>query len=294
MHNSLARRAVTRPIRRLARGYAQKRILRSVVRIESSSLADFRNEAFDRQTPAFLDYRQLQPLRASDTWFTAREYGSTALNEQYLTADGSEDPVVPLEYTKRVDGQDEFQQITAPLSFFVQWTNEKLNNPGPGSLYLAQVPISDLPERLQTDLPVPEQITFAGKGDIYGSSIWMGLAPTYTPLHRDPNPNLLVQLAGEKIVRLFEPQLGDELFAKFHRESGSMASAKIRGAEMMTGTQEEALREIVWGRGGDSVQHSPFEAVIRPGQAIFIPLGWWHSVQGTGNGVTASANWWFR
>jgi hypothetical protein len=33
----------------------------------------------------------------------------------------------------------------------------------------------------------------------------IGHPPTYTPLHRDPNPNIFVQLAGEKVVRLLAP-----------------------------------------------------------------------------------------
>jgi len=33
---------------------------------------------------------------------------------------------------------------------------------------------------------------------------------------------------------------------------------------------------------------------VSPGDALFIPKGWWHSIKSVGIGVTASVNWWFR
>lgn len=89
-----------------------------------------------------------------------------------------------------------FQHFDAPLSLIMSAhrfnltrneTTERIRN-----LYIAQSNISHLPEPLSQDLPVPDIVKHAGKGDIYNSSIWLGLQPTYTPLHRDPNPNLFL------------------------------------------------------------------------------------------------------
>lgn len=158
-------------------------------------------------------------------------------------------------------------------------------------LYLAQCPLEDLPEQLQSDLPKPDLISKIGKGDIYGSSLWAGRPPTRTPLHRDPNPNLFVQLAGTKVVRLMKPDAGRKLYMSV-RSSGH---AHMRGEEMMVGDENARLEEAVWGDDGSANRgvHG-WEAVLESGDGLYIPLGWWHSVRGVGSGVNASVNWWFR
>ena len=132
----------------------------------------------------------------------------------------------------------------------------------------------------------------AGKGDIYDANLWMGLSPTYTPLHRDPNPNLFLQLAGRKVVRLFPPDVGATIFAGVQEKLGRNASSTFRGEEMMQGPEKDLLEREVW----EHKEHGAdgYEAVLDHSEALFIPLGWWHSIKGVGKGVTASVNWWFR
>jgi len=146
---------------------------------------------------------------------------------------------------------------------------------------------------MQNDLPTPDIVLHAGKGDVYASSIWLGQAPTYTPLHRDPNPNLFVQLAGVKQIRLFKPEIGRAIFAKVQERIGGRASATMRGEEMMQGMEREALEKEVWAGEGE-FRAGAWEAEVESGDALFIPKGWWHSVKGVGEGMTGSVNWWFR
>jgi hypothetical protein len=127
----------------------------------------------------------------------------------------------------------------------------------------------------------------AGKGDVYNSSIWLGNAPTYTPLHRDPNPNLFVQLVGQKVVRLFRPDIGRAILAKVHEQIGSSGSATIRGEEMMQGAEKKALMGEVWSNDADYLGHC-WQAELDSGDALYIPKGWWHSVKGTGSGIIGS------
>ncbi|KIV89075.1 hypothetical protein PV10_08685 [Exophiala mesophila] len=209
------------------------------------------------------------------------------------------------------------------------------------SIYLAQCSLEDLPPALQLDLPTPSLLRPNSqskphspshstsspqppriRGDIYSSSLWLGRPPTYTPLHRDPNPNLFIQLAGSKIIRLLPPTVGDAIFDLIHTQvSSSSSSSRIRGEEMMQGPERSLLHSAIWpdhpetlpGSGSQpdsstissspSLRDSPYsdilkrygqEITVHTGDALFIPTGWWHSVKGTGAGVTASANWWFR
>lgn len=155
-------------------------------------------------------------------------------------------------------------------------------------VYLAQAPIANLPQGLRDDVPSPGIVLKAGKGDVYDSSIWLGEAPTYTPLHRDPNPNLFVQLAGKKIVRLFRPEVGRSIFAKVQKKIGGGANANIRGEEMMQGAEKKALEHEVWGEGNNEFKSVAWEAELEAGDGLFIPKGWWHSVKGIGAGMTGS------
>jgi len=181
-----------------------------------------------------------------------------------------------------------FQRFNAPLSLFL----EACRSGSHQRLYIAQAQIADLPKELQADLPVPDLVLHAGKGDIYDANIWMGIPPTYTPLHKDPNPNLFVQLASYKRARLFEPSKGAAIFREVQSKLGQYSSSTFRGEEMMEGPERAALEEIVW--GANSVDMDGLEALVGPGDALFIPKGWWHSFKSVGTGLNASVNWWFR
>lgn len=134
----------------------------------------------------------------------------------------------------------------------------------------------------------------AGKGDIYSSSIWLGRAPTYTPLHRDPNPNLFIQLAGSKVVKMYKPQVGLSIFNSVQERIGRTGSASMRGEEMMEGVERKVLEEEVWNRDSDQAGQC-WEAEVRSGDGLFIPKGWWHSIRSRhGEGMTGSVNFWFR
>lgn len=182
-----------------------------------------------------------------------------------------------------------FHRFNAPLSLFLQ---SYPPSDHPGKLYIAQAQIADLPKQLQDDLPIPTIVKNAGKGDIYDSNIWMGMPPTYTPLHKDPNPNFFVQLVGRKIIRLFEPDVGSRIFRTVQEHIGQHASSVFRGEEMMEGPERDALDKAVW---NEENKMEWFEVIIHPGEALFIPKGWWHSIKSAGPDlVNASVNWWFR
>ncbi|KAI0860899.1 Clavaminate synthase-like protein [Xylaria cubensis] len=203
--------------------------------------------------------------------------------------------------------QSRFLQFDAPLSLIIQASryNQSADNSSSHritQLYVAQSDIRSLPPALVEDLPVPELVRRAGKGDIYSSSIWLGLQPTYTPLHRDPNPNVFCQLAGSKAVRLLRPRAGLSVFQDVRRRLGILgSSSRLRGSDMMDGPEREELHRAVWVDDDSDSDNAPpereiWQAVLDPGDALFIPQGWWHSVSSVGREaeLNASANWWFR
>ncbi|KAK5054433.1 hypothetical protein LTR84_001323 [Exophiala bonariae] len=247
---------------------------------------------------------------------------SSELNPSFWTK--YQDTLVPLELTSTSDDisesseEETFERVEeAPLEILLTYLSPKSNQPTvpPGhqrsqrnhSIYLAQCSLAALPPALQQDLPTPSLITHKSssspiKGDIYASSLWLGRPPTYTPLHRDPNPNIFIQLAGQKVVRLLPPEIGAAVFADVqarlnHRQD---TSANIRGDEMMIGPEKAVLHNAIWPIKDGASPYEDFmttygqETTLGMGDALFIPKGWWHSVKGVGTGVTASVNWWFR
>ncbi|KAJ4326091.1 hypothetical protein N0V94_000253 [Neodidymelliopsis sp. IMI 364377] len=155
-------------------------------------------------------------------------------------------------------------------------------------IYLAQHSLTDLPHSLRADLPTPTLLSKLGRGDIYASSLWMGRPPTRTPLHRDPNPNLFVQLAGQKVVRLMRPEIGRAVYERARLRAGGGGRANMRGEEMMVGDEMQAIEEAVWDGQDEAIEG--VEAQLSAGDGLYIPLGWWHAVRGIGTGANASVS----
>lgn len=305
-----------------ARCYSTK-ATRTVPTLQDASLETFRQHAFEPAVPALLPQGCQAHIPAVTKWFKQPDSKGkgkskvTRLDTQYLSVFGSVS--VPLEITNNGD----FARIHNSLGFFLEFvaTSESTyilpshpylanrssttNGTGPpdspssahtiptATIYIAQASLTDLPTAMRADLPTPELVLKAGKGDVYDSSIWLGQAPTYTPLHRDPNPNLFVQLAGRKVVRLYEPRAGNAVFSKVQEAIGGSASATMRGEEMMQGKEKELLEKEVWS-GGEGTIGGAWQAELEAGDALFIPKGWWHSVKGLGEDINGSVNWWFR
>ena len=203
-----------------------------------------------------------------------------------------------LQSTLTEGGEGRFFQFYGPLRLLIKALEfNKTQVPKASStleLYIAQSSLSDLPQPLQDDLPVPELVQRAGKGDVYSSSVWLGTEPTYTPLHRDPNPNLFCQLSGRKCMRLLPPLLGDRLFFEVQVKLRKQGNSRIRTTEMMEGEEREVLHDAIWGDGALPSELHHLE--LSPGDALFIPDGWWHSVKSTETAgeLNGSVNWWFR
>lgn len=89
---------------------------------------------------------------------------------------------------------------------------------------------------------------------------WLGPRGTLTPWHHDLTNNLLVQVMGRKRVRMAPP----------------WAFARMRNSRhCFSDWSNEALPA----GHGDSAVPPVIETVIGPGEAIFLPVGWWHQVE---------------
>ncbi len=102
--------------------------------------------------------------------------------------------------------------------------------------------------------------------------LWIGPAGTFTPLHHDLTNNLLLQLVGRKVVLLAAPGETPRLYNDHHVYS------RIRDLA------EPGILERFPKLEGIHV-HRVF---LNPGDALFIPLGWWHQVTSLDFSVTVT------
>lgn len=91
---------------------------------------------------------------------------------------------------------------------------------------------------------------------------WIGAAGSFTPLHHDLTNNLLLQVVGRKIVLMAAPGETPRLYNDHHVYS------RVRDLT------ESGIVERFPKLDGVRVHR----VVLEPGDALFIPLGWWHQV----------------
>ena len=89
---------------------------------------------------------------------------------------------------------------------------------------------------------------------------WLGPRGTLTPWHHDLTNNLLVQVLGRKRVRLAPPWASERMKNSHH---------------CFSDWGNEALQPGL----GDAERPPVIEVVLGPGEAIFLPVGWWHQVE---------------
>lgn len=98
-------------------------------------------------------------------------------------------------------------------------------------------------------------------------SLWLGPKGTVTPLHHDQSTGWLVQLVGTKRVWMaspLEPALLDTAVGLYNRVD---------------------LRRD---RSGDLAEVAVSTIDLAPGDALLIPVGWWHQVEATAPSISAS------
>jgi hypothetical protein len=100
--------------------------------------------------------------------------------------------------------------------------------------------------------------------------MWIGPAGTFTPLHFDLTNNLIAQVVGTKRVILLPPSDTRRLYNHKHVFS---AVHDI--------TDEAKLNQYPLARGAQT-----FELDLEPGDALFVPVGWWHQVTALDFSVT--------
>ncbi|MEO1043851.1 MAG: cupin-like domain-containing protein [Pseudomonadota bacterium] len=113
-------------------------------------------------------------------------------------------------------------------------------------------------------------LTLLDADGVANGFFWMGPKGTITPFHHDLTNNLLLQIAGRKHIRMVaahhvaQMRNHEHCFSQWTAEDFDRAEAEGRAMPPM------------------------LECEIGPGEAIFLPVGWWHHVTGLDRTISMS------
>ncbi|MGF7149398.1 hypothetical protein FHS96_003049 [Sphingomonas zeicaulis] len=128
--------------------------------------------------------------------------------------------------------------------FYLTAYNSGINKQALAPLWADVAPISILAQREPRD-----------------GFFWMGPKGTITPYHHDLTNNLLLQIAGRKRIRMVAAHDGPLMRNILHCFSG------WDGADLDAGDAAPGRPRVL-------------DCTIGPGEALFLPIGWWHHVEG--------------
>lgn len=271
-------------------------------------------------SPDALDFEAFQqhldtsttPLIIPDSFdhWPAKERWSDLAWLKLRTVNGNR--LVPVEIGTSYNEEDWTQKIMTMSQFI----DEFLLPPNPAKIgYLAQHDLFTQIPSLKDDIRVPDYcyttppepsgaaLRIPGLADTPDSeeplmNAWLGPKGTKTPLHTDPYHNVLCQVVGYKYVRLYPPTETDKLYP---------AGIDDAGIDMSNTSRVDVQKARQHGGGRDGYDRAELdrlceefplfadaeyeEAILAPGECLYIPLGYWHYVES----LTASFSvsfWW--
>jgi len=146
--------------------------------------------------------------------------------------------------------------------------------------YLAQHLLFEQIPDLLDDIDASPSL--CGKDGPSHINAWIGTGGTRTPLHYDSYDNLFVQVIGSKYVRLYPPKETQNLYVM--KQESSTYGKQGNFSSVDCEAENFSLHP--------KAKHSKYtEAVLFPGDALFIPCRQWHYLRSCSS--SASVNFWF-
>lgn len=171
-----------------------------------------------------------------------------------------------------------FHREQAPIGAILTTLLKLVGHPDPLSIYAGSA-ASDKHLPGWTDAnPLPLKIPPAT------ARVWIGNA-SHVSTHFDLSPNLACVVAGVRRFLLFPPEQVGNLYV------GPLEVTMAGQPVSMVNPDQPDLQ--AYPRFAEARRHAQ-EAVLQPGDAIFIPSFWWHNIQASGPLNILVNYWWDR
>jgi len=203
---------------------------------------------------------------------------------------------------------------------------EKEGDKSANCVYLAQHDLVAQIPHLSQDIHQPEYCSLGQP--VHATNSWIGPVGTVTPLHTDPEQNLLCQVVGRKYIRLYAPEQSralccagcedahgeerNEEESNYGGGNGSSLTMNTSPVDVDThplleeSTKKKNLESKEAGSGyrieknkEKSGMEYPmyasapfFDCILESGEMLYIPVRWWHYVKSLS--TSASVNFWWR
>ncbi|KAI0111855.1 Clavaminate synthase-like protein [Daldinia grandis] len=173
--------------------------------------------------------------------------------------------------------------------------------------YLAQHPLFTQLPGLRDDILIPDYCYTAPPPHPTDPSIdqpelnepllnaWFGPPGTITPLHTDPYHNILTQVVGRKYVRLYSPLNTQRMKVRGKENGVEMGNTSLMDVGVVEGWDEipDDVEDGLSEEDLASFKEIPFlDCILGAGDALYIPVGWWHYVRGLS--VSFSVSFWWN
>lgn len=130
----------------------------------------------------------------------------------------------------------------------------------------------------EIELPQPLAKFYGGMGRFVERNVWMSHGGTRTALHFDTVENFNIQVEGEKKFWLHRTQIKNMYPLKLNSQASYLSRVDPRHVD------REAFP--------DFSENGGIEAVTRAGDMLYLPYGWWHQVDTTGEQNLNVNFWW--
>lgn len=233
---------------------------RAILRKRGISAEEFLAQHYAANQPVILD-GELADWPALDRWtpdYLKHLIGSREIEVQ---GDRSSDPDFERNMTSH--------RRTMPFDAFI---NRIIAEGDGNDLYLTaynSAANAATLELLHQDLGFLDKLLTREGGTAHGMP-WIGSANSFTPLHHDLTNNLLLQITGRKRVLLVAPDVTPHLYNDHHVYSRIRDLAEPGIVERFPALEGIHVHQVM----------------LEPGDALFVPLGWWHQVTALDFSVT--------
>ncbi len=179
----------------------------------------------------------------------------------------------PIEFQGGRDGDPLFERNkdahrqTAPFDGFIDMITQAPGNDAYLTAYNSARNVAALAPLARDIRPIDEILTRDG-GHPDGM-MWIGPAGAWTPLHHDLTNNLIVQVVGRKRLILTPAAYAGRVYNRQH------VFSEVQDLERFDAGRFPLLGGV----------HA-YEVVLDPGEALFVPLGWWHQARALDFSVT--------